>query len=168
MSEDRYMALVEELVLRFPKQEISEASQAAYALDLEDLPYEELRHVCRQLWRTEEWFPSIAKIRETWCELTLKDTVMTEGQATEWMIRAVNRIGGPGPFPDPVVREMVRLVTFERLTHMPDDDWTRKELSKAYQQARQTISRQVMAGELPPPPVALPDRGVPALKVVGS
>ena len=168
MTDRRYVDLVAEMVLRFPNQEISEASQAAYALDMADLPYDELRHVCQQLWRTEEWFPSIAKVRQTWCELALADTVMTEGQAIEWSMRQVGAIGGPGRFPDPVVKEMMRLFTWARLEHTEDDDWTRKELAKSYREARGTIERKVVSGELPPPPIALPTGGDtrPALKAV--
>lgn len=162
------MDLVGEMVLRFPKQEISEASQAAYALDLSDLPYDELRVVCLHLWRTEEWFPSIATIRKAWCEMTLADTVMTEGQAIEWAMRQVGAIGGPGKFPDPVVEEMMRRITWARLERTEDDDWTRKELAKAYREARDQLSRKVMAGEVKPPPLALsaPAANRRALKAV--
>ena len=71
MTDERYLNLIIEMTLRFPKQEISEASQAAYAMDLAELPYDELRYVCQQLWRTEEWFPSIARVRQAWADLVM-------------------------------------------------------------------------------------------------
>jgi hypothetical protein len=48
-------------------------------------------------------------------------------------------------------------------------DWLDKDFAKAYEQGRDIVARQVMAGELQAPPVALPDRSDrPALKLVSG
>ena len=156
-------------------QEVDAGKFLAYALELQDIPPDELEYVCQWLGRNEEWFPSLAKIRQTWMEACLRDTVLTEGEAMNWVLHQMNRIGGftasgafiePMAYPDPVVKETMRLFGWRRLAHAEDNDWTYKDFAKAYQQARETVARRVMAGELAPPPLALPEAQRPALKAV--
>lgn len=175
MTDTRYMDLIGEMVLRFPKQEISEASQAAYALDLADLPYDELRYVCQQLWRTEEWFPSIAKIRQAWADLVLGPAAA--GEALRWAERQIGRIGGysaDGAFiepkyPDPVLRETMKIFGWSRMARSESDSaWLNKDFAEAYEQGRRIVANRLMSGELKAPPVALPGASRPALKVVSG
>lgn len=176
MTDERYLNLIIEMTLRFPKQEISEASQAAYAMDLAELPYDELRYVCQQLWRTEEWFPSIARIRQAWADLVMGPAAA--GEAQKWAEAQIGRIGGYSPsggfiepkYPDPILRETMKVFGWQRLARADSSsDWLDREFAKAYEQGRQTVARQVMSGELKAPPIALPDRSErPALKVVGQ
>jgi hypothetical protein len=176
MNEEKYLALVQEMVLRFPKQEVSDASQVAYAVDLADLPYDELRYVCQQLWRTEEWFPSIATIRKAWADLVMGPAAA--GQAQQWAEAQIGRIGGYSPsggfiepkYPDPILRETMKIFGWQRLARADSSsDWLDKDFAKAYEQGRDIVARQVMSGELKAPPAALPEHSDrPALRLVAG
>jgi hypothetical protein len=119
--------------------------------------------------------PTIGEVKAAYMDLALDDTVLSAGEALRWAERQVGRIGGytpdgkfiEPPYPDPVVRETMRRFGWQRLHRSEaDNDWLDKEFARTYAEAREYVGKQVMAGHLTPPPVALPDRAVPALKVV--
>ena len=121
--------------------------------------------------------PTIGEVKAAYMDLAL-GTTMAAGEALRWAERQVGRIGGYSPegkflepkYPDPVVRETMRRFGWERLHRSESDDgWLDKEFARTYAEAREAVGRQVMAGKVVPPPIALPSApSRPALKVVGQ
>jgi hypothetical protein len=165
----------------FPPKDESDGydplTQAVYREELRVIPDEYLPLVVRHV--LGDWtylrLPPIGVFKQAFMELALGDTVLSSGEALRWAERQVGRIGGYTPdgkfiepsYPDPVVRETMRRFGWPRLHRSEaDNDWLDKEFARTYAEAREYVGKQVMAGHLTPPPVALPDRGVPALKVV--
>lgn len=70
MTQKQIESILGEMLIRFPRQEIAPATLRAYAVDLADIPPAQLRAVCQRIWLTEEWFPSIARIRAVWDEMS--------------------------------------------------------------------------------------------------
>lgn len=161
-------SILGEMLIRFPRQEVPTATIRAYALDLADIPIDELRQVCRHLWLTEEWWPSVRKIRETWGAMGTADA---EAEDLRWTERRMSRLGpgeqpnpyssmvrepAPEEYPSDVCREAVRLFGWRRL-YDTDSNRLAGEWSKVYRQARQNvIERKVAAPATQPLGAQLP------------
>ena len=178
-SKAEVKAVLAEMLIRYPRQEIPAPTLDAYAVDLADIPVDELRQVCRHLWLTEEWWPSVSRIRTVWGELGTPDNADAD---LRWVERRMSRLA-PGEQPNPyssmvrepaadeypnaVCREAVAIFGWRRL-YDTDSGRLAGEWAKSYRQARQNvIDRRVAA-----PAIAMadalpqPDELRPALKAV--
>lgn len=176
------MVQMSRLFAAFPRKDgaVYEATTtSAYKDRLALIPEDYLEAVIDRVLDTHVYptLPTIGEVKAAYMDLAL-GTTMAAGEALRWAERQVGRIGGYSPegkflepkYPDPVVRETMRRFGWERLHRSEaDDGWLDKEFARTYAEAREAVGRQVMAGEVTPPPIALPTaQGRPALKVVGQ
>lgn len=178
MSQQEIKMILGEMLLRFPRQDVPDATLRAYGADLADIPVPELRQVCQHLWLTEEWWPSVKKIRETWGALGTPDD---DAADRDWTVRRMSRLApgeqpnpytsivrepAPEEYPNEVCREAVRLFGWRNLYDTPTSNLA-GEWSKVYKQARQNvITRKVAAPAIRPAGEALAGGQRPALKAV--
>lgn len=169
-SKSEVKTILAEMLIRFPQKEIPGPTLDAYAVDLMDIPLDQLRHVCQRLWLTEEWFPSVAKIRRAWSEQQIPDTCADD---LVWVKRRMGRLAPgeqPNPYspvvqkptewPNPVTARTVELIGWGRL-YDTDPDYLPKLWADQYASARQQCIAQ-----LAPAPALAASAQRPALKVV--
>ena len=178
-SKAEVKAVLAEMLIRYPRQEIPAPTLDAYAVDLADIPGDELRQVCRHLWLTEEWWPSVSRIRTVWGEL---GTANDANGDLLWVERRMSRLAPgeqPNPYssmvrepsadeyPNPVCREAVTLFGWRNLYDTPSAKLA-SEWAKHYRQARQNVIERRVAAPAMPVADALPhpDEQRPALKAV--
>lgn len=154
---DAILEHINRLVLAFPKQEISPGTIASYVEDLSDIPPDVLGGICRHLRLTEEWFPTVAKIRALWFETVFGPASPSE--SLDWCLRELFEIKAipgihpvghdpvPTEFPDPITQEAVRLYGWDRI-RIADPEWLPKEWAKVYERARLNITERFVSGQI--------------------
>lgn len=165
-------AVLSEMLIRFPKHDFPGPTAEAYAADLMDIPIDQLRQVCQRLWLTEEWFPSVAKIRRAWCEQQIPDTCSDD---LSWVKRRMGRLAPgeqPNPYspvvqkptewPNPVTKDTVDLIGWGRL-YDTDPNYLPKLWADNYAKARQENVERLASN-----PALAASYQRPALKVVGQ
>jgi hypothetical protein len=144
------------LALAFPQKEIAPETIAIYAVSLQNIPAETMDRIILRLTQTEDWFPTIKRIKEAW--LRMEAHIPTASETLDWCIRELNRGGGgydpnsqrvrkPEVFPDVLTAETVRIYGWSRL-QTADVDWLPKEWEKAHKEALAVITEKFLAGEL--------------------
>lgn len=68
MNHDETTRVVAFLAAAFPNQALPEATVTLWADTLDDIPVEHAVAVAKQIVKTDEWFPSIARFRQVWLE----------------------------------------------------------------------------------------------------
>jgi hypothetical protein len=171
-SKNEVKAVLAEMLIRFPKHDFPAPTSEAYAMDLMDIPIDQLRQVCQRLWLTEEWFPSVGKIRKAWCEQQVPDTCAED---LTWVKRRMGRLAPgeqPNPYspvvqkpkewPNPVCARTVDLIGWGRL-YDTDPNYLPKLWADHYVKARQEE-----VAHLSEFPALAAQYQRPALKVVGQ
>lgn len=145
---------------RTPRDE-AQATLVLYGQHLDDVPADVLAAAVRRLIRTEEWFPTVARIREACAELLLGlpgevDALTQVDDRLEW---ARTRHGAAPPL-HPDVRRAVELVGgFHALRTADKPSVVRGQLRNVYRELRGDRLRAAQDGDL----AALPPARRPAL-----
>lgn len=147
-----------------------------YAARLADLPPDVLEATIDELIATEEWMPSIAKIRNAAAEriLALPDEHEALAQIEDRMTWARQRDDDdetPGPTVHPLVREIVdRVGGYASFRGADDAAVIRGQFGRLYREARARRVREIQVGQqaLSAAPVApqLPPGGKESLREV--
>jgi len=156
-----------ELALAFPRffadqpQAKQRETLATYARNLADFPDLVVASACAQLVRTEEWFPSIAKIRLTCAERMLQLPDEHEALAqiearSRWARLEENERGDPPPLSDLVRRVLSLCGGFPAWRATEDQAVLRGQFGRLYREARARRVRECQIGELSLP--AAPER----------
>jgi hypothetical protein len=146
---------LDRLVETFHKQEIPAATLARFAELLADIPPGVLAQACRSIELTEEWFPSVAAIRQRCFDVAL--SLPTASQSLDWCVRQLNAVGVDVPYhpdrgesqnvvyPDPVTAEAIRCFGWGRLYHA-DPEWLPTEWAKTYSAAYEHVKGTFLQG----------------------
>lgn len=68
MNQPEAARVIAFLAAAWPNQDLPEATIALWADTLDDIPVEYAVAVAKQIVKTDEWFPSIARFRQVWLE----------------------------------------------------------------------------------------------------
>lgn len=117
----------------------------AYADNLTDFPEETVGSACAELARTEEWFPSLAKIRERCAELVLQ--LPTEDEALAQIEACVGQEGSSAKM-HPLVRSALNLVGgFAAWRVSEEPTVLRGQFCRLYREARVREMRDCQVGQ---------------------
>lgn len=170
------MDQIKRLIAAFPRQLVPAETQAVYIDALSDMDPDTLRIAVDLVIRSDEWFPTIKRLRTACDDLQLSQLSAAEDR--KWIVRYINGIHSgydpgtglsrkPAQFPNPVMAEAVRLFGWQRI-HEAHSDYFARDWEKVWNDAKGLVLKRAAAGEVGD---ALgmgtqPDELRPALKAV--
>ena len=165
--------VLDKMRLRFPRQVISKETVEAYEQDLADIDPIHLGLICRQLWRSLDWFPSVNQIRRAYFDALHGPDAA--GASWDKVLRWTKSGRRPAPTSHRTVEPTandgfdaltLKAVSIMRWSHMWDgteEKYLRRDYLAAYEQARSqmadTFAREGMMGIEP----SIGDGAAPAL-----
>jgi len=165
--------VLDKMRLRFPRQVISKETVEAYEQDLADIDPVHLGLICRQLWRSLDWFPSVNQIRRAYFDALHGP----DSAARSWdLIWKWTRYGyRPHPTShktiapraedgfDVLALKAVAIMGWAHMWDGTEEKYLRRDYLAAYEQARSqmadTFAREGMMGIEP----SIGDGAAPAL-----
>lgn len=138
-----YTVILQTLASGYINATITQETIAFYTAQLVDIPVDDLRVVCEQLAREEEWFPPIAKIRKRWLSMVLP---APDVAANQWgmVIKAIYSVGyvGQPAFDDPITAQVVKALNWRELCLSENAPADRARFIEAYNDyAKRLISK---------------------------
>lgn len=167
------LAILEEMALRFTRQTLTKLQMDAYEQDLADIPPVHLGLICRQLWRSLDWFPSVNQIRRAYFDALHGP----DAAAESWnrILRWVNggtrvsllshKVWTPSEERgfDPLTVKAVSIMGWAHMWDGTEEKYLRRDYLAAYEQARSqmadTFAREGLMGIEP----SIGDGAPPAL-----
>jgi hypothetical protein len=138
---DHILDLLTEGKKLYWREKVPPESLAAMVTQLADIPFPALALICRQLWRTNEYFPNVAVIRNAYISAVLPDDV---DRSYAWVLSRMTtgdysaltgRNAPPTDFPDDLTRETVAEISWFMLHTMSEYD-RRRTYREAYKKLR--------------------------------
>lgn len=165
--------VLDKMRLRFPRQVISKETVEAYEQDLADIDPIHLGLICRQLWRSLDWFPSVNQIRRAYFDALHGPDAAAKSWEWVWRWASNGRRAHPTSHKTvkPTEADGADALTLKAIDimgwlHMWDDTeprYLRRDYLAAYEQARSqmadTFAREGMMGIEP----SIGDGAAPAL-----
>lgn len=151
MKQSEALRVMAELCARFPSHKLEKEHIAGYCAEILDLHYQRTLLAVKLLARTEDWFPSIARIRRAYAA----QEVQASSGADLWMaiMDACNHTGYGKYNLDGVPSEVRRAVKFlggwrqlGQLSHS-DLQIARAHILKYAAQAKEQRIREIAAGD---------------------
>lgn len=173
MNQQAIMSQIKRLMAAFPRQNVPTETQAVYVDALSDMDVDVLRTAVDVVIRSDEWFPTIKRLRTACDELQM--TQLSAADDGKWIKRwisgarngydpATGITNKPTEFPNPVMAEAVRLYGWTRI-HQTEEQYFDRDWEKHWNDAKGLVLKRTAAG-----PVAdalpHPDEQRPALKAV--
>lgn len=133
--------ILNETQLRYPRERLGDEQLEAYVADLVDIEPAALALICRQLWRTRDYFPTVAQIRNAYIDAVLPDDA---NASYRWVTAAMNsgdysphtgRAAMPTEWPDLLTEETVQSVGWPML-YLLDEFQRRKVYTAEYKAIR--------------------------------
>ncbi len=134
MVPEEFEALLGVLASAFPQRPISEATADVYEVALADLDYELTKRAVMRLVASEEWLPTVAKIRAAAYDLE-NGTASSGLEAWGVVCEAIRRVGylEQPRFRDPLVAHVVESMGWRYLCKSPNDASDRARFVDLYE-----------------------------------
>ena len=135
------------LAAGFPNFNLQKETVAVYANQLEDLPYQHGEEAVANLLKTEDWFPTISKIRK---EILFVAGGLSPSREQAWLevqrqIAHKGHMGSPD-WSHESVSDAVRCIGWRNLCLSENQDTTRAHFFKAYDGISQRTDRFLQTG----------------------
>lgn len=165
--------VLDKMRLRFPRQVISKETVEAYEQDLADIDPIHLGLICRQLWRSLDWFPSVNQIRRAYFDaLHGPDAAATSwDKVRRWTINGPRVAHGSHKAIEPtalhgfdtLALKAIKIMGWAHMWDGTEEKYLRRDYLAAYEQARSqmadTFAREGLMGIEP----SIGDGAAPAL-----
>jgi hypothetical protein len=147
---------IKRLVVAFPQRPIMAETQAVYVDALSDMDPAALRMAVDVVIRSDDWFPTIKRLR-TACE-DLQLAQFSAAEDGKWIKRwisgakngydpATGISNKPSQFPNPVMAEAVRLFGWTRI-HQTEEHYFDRDWEKVWNDAKGLVLKRTAAGEV--------------------
>lgn len=169
---ERLIECLGKLALAFPQKPIPPESLVVYAEALRALPFEAVRAACERLRDTEEWFPTIAKIKRAVVEgpggAALADEAWAEA------VREAKRVGWNRPplfangafqppavptFSSPLIGEAAYAIGWDVICTSDKPEIVGAQFRKAFQALQEREAKRMQTGAVAVDGARLPELG---------
>lgn len=165
---------IKRLIAAFPQRPVLAETQAVYVDALGDMDPDVLRTAVDVVIRSDDWFPTIKRLRTACDDLQLSQ--LSAAEDGKWIKRWISGarngydpVSGittkPKAWPNPVMEEAVRLYGWSRI-HQTDEQYFDRDWAKVWNDAKGLVLKRAAAG---PAGDALPTpENVRPIKAVAS
>lgn len=166
---------IKRLQAAFPQRPIEASTIAVYVDALRDMNPEALRQAVDVVIRSDDWFPTIKRLR-TACE-EFQFGQLSAADDREWVLSYINGVGAPYDpgsglvykpkvWPNPVMEEAVRLMGWSQIQQSKAEYFAR-DWEKCWTEARALVLKRAAVEGPSGDALKSGDDDVPMLKVVG-
>lgn len=171
---ERIKSQVMRLQAAFPQRPVEASTIAVYVDALADMDPDVLRTAVDVVIRSDDWFPTIKRLRTACDDLQLAQ--LSAADDKRWLEKYINGIGAPydpvsgmvskpKSWPNPVMEEAVRLFGWQRFQES-NPEYLARDWEQAWNDAKGLVMKRTAAGSVADA-LPQPDELRPALKAVG-